>query len=151
MARFWQIRRFALTDPTTPRRYRESDTRTDRIINTHMPAYKPQTFQERAALSAQSKQAALDKLRAKPPLDPEVVAARVAAAEAKEAALAQARAEKQAAREQAIADKKAAAEAAAQAAAEAAAKAKPQLPTEAEMKAARDARYAARKQRVGKK
>ncbi len=130
---------------------RESLARSDRIITTHMPAYKPQTFQERAALSAKSKQAALDKLRAKPPLDPAIVAERVAAAEAKEAAAAQARAEKQAAREQAIADKKAAAEAAAQAAAEAAAKAKPQLPTEAEMKAARDARYAARKQRVGKK
>jgi hypothetical protein len=123
-----------------------------------MPAYKPQTFQERAALSAQSKQAALDKLRAKPPLDPAVVAERIAAAEAKEAALAQARAEKQAARDQAIADKKAAADAAAAAAeaaaaeaAEAAAKAKPKIPTEAEMKAARDARYAARKQRSGKK
>ena len=60
-----------------------------------MPAYKPQTFQERAALSAQAKQAALDKLRAKPPLDPAIVAERKAAAEAKEAALAEKRAEKQ--------------------------------------------------------
>jgi len=143
--------RFALTDDAGPVARRTTATRTDRIITTHMPAYKPQTFQERAALSAQAKQAALDKLRAKPPLDPAIVAERKAAAEAKEAALAKARAEKQAAREQAIAEKKAAAEAAALAAAEAAAKAKPKIPTEAEMKAARDARYAARKQRVGKR
>lgn len=77
-----------------------------------MAAYKPQTFQERAALSAKAKEAALEKLRNRPQVDEAVLAERIAAAEAKEAARAKASAEKKAAREQAIAEKKAAAEAA---------------------------------------
>lgn len=115
-------------------------------------AFKDQTFQERGALAAQAKQAALDKLRARPPVDEAVAAERGKAAAAKAEEVARLSAEKKAAREQATADKKAAkelaiAEQAARdaAAAEAAKPYKPALPSEAEMKAARDARYAARK------
>ena len=53
-----------------------------------MPSFKEQSFQERAALAAKAKQAALDKLRAKPPVDEAVVAARVAAAKARDEAAA---------------------------------------------------------------
>lgn len=122
-----------------------------------MASYKEQGFQERAALAAKAKQAALDKLRAKPPVDEAVLAERRAAALAKEQALAEASAAKKAAREQAAAEKKAAREQAAaeaQAKAEAEAEAKkpyqPKILSAAEMKAARDARYAARKARAGR-
>jgi hypothetical protein len=118
-----------------------------RIFDALMPPFKEQSFQERTALAAKARQAALDKLRAKPPIDEAVLAERRAAAAAREEAQAKARAEKQAAREREIAEKKARAE---EKAAAEAAKAKPVL-TEAEQKAARDARYAARKQRLGKK
>jgi hypothetical protein len=108
-----------------------------------MPSFKQPTFQERAALAAKAKQAALEKLRAKPPLDEAVVAERRAARAAKEEAQAKAREEKLAARAlEKEAKKSAAAEA------EAPAKA---APTEAEKKAARDARYAARKNRAGRR
>ena len=123
-----------------------------------MPAYKQPTFQERTELAAKAKQAALEKLRAKPPVDEAVLAERRAAAAAREEAQAKAREEKRAAREREIEERKAraaaeaaaAAQAAEAAAATASAKAEPVL-TEAEKKAARDARYAARKQRKGKK
>ena len=46
-------------------------------------AYKEPTFQDRAALAAQAKQKAIEKLKAKPPVDPAVAAARAAAREAK--------------------------------------------------------------------
>lgn len=115
-----------------------------------MPSFKQPTFQERAALAAKAKQAALEALRAKPPVDEAVLAERQAAREAREAALAKASEEKRAARESAKAAKKALA---AEQAAEKAAAVKPDAPvmTEAERKAARDARYAARKSRVGKR
>jgi hypothetical protein len=118
-----------------------------------MAAYKNPSFQERAALSAEAKKKALDKLRAKPPVDPQVAAELKAARLAREAAEAEARAAKKAAIEQARIDAeeaKAAKVAEAAAAAEAA-KAKLaaslRVPNEAERKAARDARYAARKNR----
>ncbi len=110
-----------------------------------MTSYKNPTFEERVALAQQAKQKALDKLRAKPPVDEAVLAERLAARLAREAAEAEARAAKRAAIEQAKADKKAQA-LEAKAVAEAAA-AVPVL-TEAEKKAARDARYAARKNRT---
>ena len=112
-----------------------------------MPSFKQPTFQERAELAAKAKQAALAKLREKPPLDEAVVAERIAARLAKEQAAALAREEKIAAREREKAERerlKAEAKAAAEAAA-------PKVLTEAEKKALRDARYAARKSRVGKK
>ena len=117
-----------------------------------MAGFKVPTFQERAAAAAQAKIKALEKLRAKPPTDPEVLAERNAARLAREAAEAEKRAEKQRAKEQAEAEKREQAAAAERAkaeaaAAEAAAKLKlvKSIPTEAEHKAARDARYAARK------
>ena len=63
-----------------------------------MPSFKQPTFQERTALAAKAKQAALEKLRAKPPVDEAVLAERRAAALAREAAQLKAREEKLAAR-----------------------------------------------------
>jgi hypothetical protein len=103
------------------------------------------TFQDRVARAAEAKEKALAKLRAKPEIDPQVAAERQAARLAKEAKQAEARAAKQAERERAAAEK----EAAAQAKAEAAQAAKVVPPTAAELKAARDAKYAARKSRKG--
>ena len=106
-------------------------------------AYKDPGFNDRIASAAKAKQAALEKLKSRPPVDEAAVAARIAAREAKEAAAAERRAAQIAAREQAAAEK---AEAKRLAAEAEAAKKKPEL-TEAEKKAIRDARYAARKQR----
>src|SRR4051812_50224798 len=78
-----------------------------------MPSFKQPTFQERAALAAKAKQAALEKLRAKPPLDEAVVAEKRAARAAREEAQAKAREEKLAARALEKEAKKAAAAAAA--------------------------------------
>ena len=101
--------------------------------------YKDPSFQDRLGRAAEAKQKALDRLKAKPPVDEAVLAERVKAREAKEAAAAEKRAAKAAAEEQARAEE--AAKAAEAKSAEVAA------PTEAELKAARDARYAARKKR----
>jgi hypothetical protein len=108
-------------------------------------AFKLPTFQERAALAAKAKQAALDKLKTKPPVDEAVVAQQREARLARETAAARAAEEKRAARELEKTRKKE--EAAAKAAANAPA---PKL-TEAEQKAIRDAKYAARKNRVGRR
>jgi hypothetical protein len=104
-------------------------------------SYKSPTFQDRIGSAQQAKQKALDKLRAKAPVDEAVLEARRAAAAEREAAAAEKRAAKIAAAEQAALAKAAAAAAAAEEAAAAAPK------SEAELKAARDARYAARKSR----
>ena len=116
-----------------------------------MAAFKAPDFNQRATAAREAKQRALEQLRNKPELDPAVVAERLAAAAAREAAEAERRAAKQAAIEQAKIAKeeaRAAAKAAAEAAAEAAKPKVPTLPTAAELKAARDARYAARKARA---
>jgi hypothetical protein len=97
-------------------------------------SFKNPTFQDRAGQAADARQKALEQLRQKPPRDEKLVAERIAAAEKREAAKAEKAAAKKAA-DAAAAEKKAA-EAAANAPA-----------TEAEKKAARDARYAARKNR----
>jgi hypothetical protein len=117
-----------------------------------MAGYKAPDFSQRAQAARDAKAAALEKLKNKPAPDPEVVAQRRAAQEAREAAEAEKRAQRKAAieaekaaKEEARAKAKAEAEAAAEAAA--AAKRPPILPTAAELKAARDARYAARKAR----
>ena len=104
-------------------------------------------FQERVARAAEAKQKALDRLKAKPPVDPAVAAERQQARLAKEAKQREQRAAKEEAKRQAAADKEAAALAAAEAAKAAAAAAEAERPSEAELKAARDARYAARKNR----
>jgi hypothetical protein len=108
-----------------------------------MAAFKVPTFQERTALAQAAKQKALDKLKAKPPIDPAILAERNAARLAREAAEAEARTAKRAAWEQEKAEKLALA------AERAAAKAAEPALTEADKKAARDARYAARKKRNG--
>jgi Family of unknown function (DUF6481) len=101
-----------------------------------MASYKDPSFQERTALAKQAREKALKALAAKPPIDEAVVAQRRAARLAREAAEAEKSAARKAAILQAKADKKAAALANVKA-----------VPTEAELKAARDERYAARKQR----
>ena len=107
-----------------------------------MPSFKQPTFQERTALAAKAKATALEKLRAKPPVDEAVLAERRAAAAARESAQMKAREEKAAARslEKAQQEAKKAEEAAASAGL-----------TPEEQKAIRDAKYAARKNRVGKR
>src|SRR5215212_7929487 len=93
------------------------------------------SFQDRAAQAAKAKQKALDQLRARPPVDETVAAERIAAGQEREAAKAQKAAAKKA-------ERTAAAQASA---ADAAAKAAAAAPkSEAELKAARDARYAKR-------
>ena len=96
------------------------------------------TFQDRAAQAAQAKQKALEQLQSRPPVDEKLAAERIAAGEEKAAA----RAEKAAAKK---AEREAGKEAQAADAAAKAAKAAPK--SEAELKAARDARYAKRKAR----
>ncbi len=106
-----------------------------------MPPFKD-SFQDRVGQAAEAKRKALEKLKSKAPVDPAVAAERLEAARQREARAE----EKRAAKVEAV---KAAEEAkAAEAAktAEAAASA-PKALTEAEKKAARDARYAARKSR----
>ena len=107
-----------------------------------MPSFKQPTFQERTALAAKAKATALEKLRAKPPVDEAVLAERRAAAAARESAQMKAREEKAAARalEKAQQEAQKAEEAAASAGL-----------TPEEQKAIRDAKYAARKNRVGKR
>ena len=101
-----------------------------------MTAYKSPDFNQRTAAARAAKEAALEKLRNKGARDPALIAERLAAQAAKEAAAAERRAAKLAAAEEAKAAKAAAAQAA-----------EVTPLTEAEMKAARDARYAARKAR----
>ena len=106
-----------------------------------MKSYRDPSFQDRVGRAAEAKQKALDQLRSKPAADDGELAERRAARLAKAAAEEERRSAKKAAEESAKADK-----AAARAAAKAASEIVP--PTEAERKAARDARYAARKNRA---
>jgi hypothetical protein len=105
-----------------------------------MKSYKDPSFQDRMGRAAEAKKKALDRLRAKPPVDEAVLAERQAARARREEAEA-------AKREARKAEKAQAAEAAKAALDAAAAAAPPPPPTEAERKLARDARYAARKNR----
>jgi len=104
-----------------------------------MKSFKDPSFQDRVRSAAAAKQKALDALRAKPPVDEKVAAERQAARLKREAAEAEKRAAKKAAEQAKKEARKA----------EAAAKrAAVKVPlTEAEKKQARDARYAARKNR----
>ncbi|HJS40177.1 MAG TPA: DUF6481 family protein [Sphingomicrobium sp.] len=97
-------------------------------------SFKNPTYQERVGQAADAKHKALEQLRQRPSVDEKDVAERIAAAQKRDEAKA----------EKAAAKKAADAAAAIAKAAEAAANAPP---TEAERKAARDARYAARKKR----
>jgi Family of unknown function (DUF6481) len=112
-------------------------------------AFKDPSFQDRVASAGRAKQKALDQLRAKPPVDEALMARRRQEREMREKALAEerlARAQVNAAAKAEKASIKAAQLAEAEAAAaRKAARLKPASPEE--MKAARDARYAARKAR----
>ena len=110
-----------------------------------MKSYKDPSFQDRVGQAAEAKRKALDKLRAKPPIDEKVAAERREAHALREAAKAEAREARKAAEQRAKEDK--AAQQAARAEEAAQARAVPPPRTEAEKKAARDARYAARKSR----
>jgi hypothetical protein len=112
-----------------------------------MKSYKDPSFQDRVGQAAAAKKDALDRLRTKPPVDEAAQAERRAARAAKEAALAEKRAAKKAAEEAEKAAQIAAEEAERAAQAEREAAARISMPTQAELKAARDARYAARKAR----
>jgi Family of unknown function (DUF6481) len=104
-----------------------------------MKSFKDPSFQDRVRSAADAKQKALDALRAKPPVDEKIAAERQAARLRRETAEAEKRAARKAA-EQAKKEARAAQVAAKQAAT-------PAPLTEAEKKQARDARYAARKNR----
>jgi Family of unknown function (DUF6481) len=110
-------------------------------------AYREPSFQDRIGLAADAKKRALERLKAKPKLSEAELAARREAQEAKDRAAAERRAEAKAAAEEAKRLKAEAAAAAAAAAAPPPPPPPPKLQTEAERKAARDARYAARKMR----
>lgn len=101
-----------------------------------MPSFKNPSFQDRVGQAQDAKKKALEQLRLRPPPDEKIVAERKAADILRQTAKAQ----------QAAA-KKAAAKREVDAKAEVAAKAAVPVPTESEKKAARDARYAARKNR----
>lgn len=105
-----------------------------------MKSYQDPSFNDRISSAAEAKKKALERLRSKPPLDEKIVAERAAARLKREAAEAEKRAAKKGA-EQAAKERKAAEAAAAKAVVA------PPARTEAELKAARDARYAARKNR----
>jgi hypothetical protein len=112
-------------------------------------SYKEPSFEDRVASGAKAKQKALDTLMAKPPVDPAMMVERREAREAREKARAEQRAA-QAEADAAAEAEKGAAQAALEAEVEAAAtlKAEPLKPASAaEMKSARDARYAARQAR----
>jgi Family of unknown function (DUF6481) len=111
-----------------------------------MRGYKEPTFQERTAAAARARNKALEKLKSRPVPTAEELERRAAAQAAKDAAEAERRAARKLEREAEAVAREAgrlAAEQAAKDAAEAAAAAKVQA--EADAKAARDARYAARK------
>ena len=114
-----------------------------------MASFKDPSFQDRVASASRAKQKALDQLKAKPPVDAALMATLRQEREKREEALAEERATKAQERAAAKAEKasiKAAELAAAKATAVLqAARLKPASPEE--MKAARDARYAARKAR----
>ena len=116
-------------------------------------AFKDPSFQDRVASANKVKQKALDQLKAKPPVDQQLIATRREERETVERTLGQEWAGK--AREKAAAKaEKASLRAAALVAAEAAAALKAarlKPPSPEEMKAARDARYAARKARAGRR
>ena len=114
-----------------------------------MPSFKDPSFQDRVASAKKAKQKALDQLKARPPVDEAAMAEQRRLRELREQALSEERTAKAHANKTEKAAK-AAAKAAAVAEAEAAAvlkaaRLKPASPEE--MKAARDARYAARQAR----
>ena len=110
-----------------------------------MASYKTPSFQDRALAARNAKQKAIDQLKAKPPIDEAIMKQRREASDLREKALLQERTAKAHAAAAAKAEKASAKE---EAEAAAALKAEWLRPAgAAEMKAARDARYAARQAR----
>lgn len=109
-----------------------------------MAGYKEPGFADRVAAANAARAKALARLQAKPALDPAEQAERAAKAARREAELAEKRAAALARREAERAERLAKKQARTEADSSAAAKVEP---TEEERKAARDARYAARKAR----
>lgn len=115
-----------------------------------MQGYKEPSYQDRVAIAKSAKNKALAQLSSRPPIDPAERARRIANQAAKDEAQRVKRAAAQEAKEAAQA-----AEEAEQSAkrerdrlsAEMALAAQPRVPTELELRAARDLRYAARKAR----
>ena len=101
-----------------------------------MAGYKEPGFQDRVAAAAKAREAALARLKAKPPIDPAVLAERAAKAREREEAKAAKGPQKAADKAEALRLEE-----------ETKATAIASHPTEADRKAARDARYAARKAR----
>ena len=101
-----------------------------------MTSFKHQSYQDRVSQAADAKDRALEQLRLRPKPDEKKMAERKAASTRRQAL----QAEKSTA-------KKTALEATARSKAKAKAQAAAPVPSEAELKAARDARYAARKAR----
>lgn len=114
-----------------------------------MASFKDPSFQDRVASAGKAKQKALDQLRAKPPIDEAQLAEQRQAWEAREQILSEERAAKAELKAAAKAEKESikAAELAEAEAAAALKAARLKPPSAADMKAARDARYAARKAR----
>ena len=110
-----------------------------------MAGYKAPDFNERAAAARAAKEHALEKLRNKAAPDPAVIAERQAARAARDTAAAERRAARQRAKQAE------AAKPAPQQSAPEAPPPEPPRPSEAELKAARDERYAARKARKARK
>lgn len=111
-----------------------------------MKAHQNSSFQDRVEQIAKAKQRALDQLRAKPPVDPEVQEARLAAERKREAVEAEKRLNRKAADEAAAKAAQDALIASEEAEAMRLAAIKPE-PTAEERKLIRDAKYAARKKR----
>lgn len=118
-----------------------------------MRGYKEPSFQDRMAIALSAKTRALAQLNSKAPIDPAEQARRIASRRAKEEAQQVKRAAAQEAKNAAQATKDAAQRAMLDAdhlAAETSLAALASVPSEAELKSARDLRYAARKARKGR-
>lgn len=119
-----------------------------------MKGYKEPSFQDRVALAKNAKDKALAQLRDKPVMDAEEKARRLASQAARDEAQSVKHAQAREAKEAALADKKAAEVAQGEQdrlSAEAALASEPKILTDADMKSARDLKYAARKARKGRK
>ena len=109
--------------------------------------FRTQSFSDRAHASAAAKRALVEKHKAAPKPDPVELAASNERRLAREAEAAAAREQARTARDAAARAAEETASAEAEAAAAAAKAAQPKVPSQAELKAARDARYSARKAR----
>ena len=115
-----------------------------------MQGYKEPSFQDRMAVAQSAKNKALTQMNSRAPIDPAERARRLANQSAKDEAQRIKRAAVQEAKKAAQAAKEDRQKATDRLAAELASAAPPRVLDEAELKSARDARYAARKARAGR-